>query len=545
MILSRRIEQAFARHNDKAALSHCLPGGTLQTLTYGMLARKVKEVADFFAREGMQPNDLVASYMNKSIDAAVTILGAILAGGAACSLNSRLKPSHIIRLARVAKPKFIILNRSTVKQIMSSEDAITSNLRFALWNDGIEFLNCIPARGAQESRQSGAFAAIDGMSDPRINVPFSNSQKKRGYCLFTSGSTGEQKGVLIDRDDLYVRVSTEIEDFEITREDCLLSLLPFSFDVGLNQLFSSILSGAHLIILNSWFPRDIATAIKRFSISGISAVPTIWADMLSVPQENDFSEDTKTLRYITVSGGDLARKYLEQLKHYFPKTKIIKTYGQSETFRSGILKANDYDAKMTSVGRPVKGTRIFILKDTTQIASPDEEGEIIHYGAGTMLGYINEVAGSQKKIAEIPACLKPTISAGKVVFTGDRGKIDRDGFLYVLGREDGMIKSSGFRIYPKEVESCILEHPGVTHCAVVGIPDNRKGHSIIAEIISHEGLEKEDLIRHMKERLPSYMVPDDINIVKSLPLAENGKIRYAEIKNKYEQARILQANTKI
>jgi len=539
LILSRRIEQAFKRHNGKAAISHCLPGGALETLTYAKLAQKVRETADFFARNGMQPNDLIAGYMNKSIDAAVTILAAVLGGGAACSLNSRLKPHQVVRLATVAKPKFIVLNKSTAKQILASEDAVASGQQFVLYNDGIDFLKPAPRCLVQETLLSTIPATVGDAGGSRVDASISGATRNRGYCLFTSGSTGEQKGVLIERDDLYVRVATEIEDFEISREDCLLSLLPFSFDVGLNQLFSGILSGAHLIILNSWFPRDIVSAVKRFGVTGISAVPTIWADMLSVPSEDTFAEDTRTLRYITVSGGDLARKYLEQLKLYFSHTNIIKTYGQSETFRSGILKAHHYNEKITSVGRPVKGTRIFILKDGEQVAPADCEGEIIHYGAGTMLGYINEAPGSPEKLREIPACLKPALSTGKVVFTGDRGKIDRDGFLYVLGREDGMIKTSGFRIYPKEVESCILEHTGVTHCAVVGIPDERKGHSMIAEVVSRDGLKKDDLLRHVRERLPSYMVPDSIHIVKSLPLAENGKVRYAEIKSKYEQTRVL------
>ena len=128
---------------------------------------------------------------------------------------------------------------------------------------------------------------------------------------------------------------------------------------------------------------------------------------------------------------------------------------------------------------------------------------------------------------------------GNVVFTGDRGKMDADGYVYMLGREDGMIKTSGYRVYPKEVENCILEYPQVQYCAVIGIADGRKGHSMIAEVVPREMLTKEALIMHLRERLPSYMVPDEIYFVESLPFTENGKIRYAEIKGRYEKGRVL------
>lgn len=297
------------------------------------------------------------------------------------------------------------------------------------------------------------------------------------------------------------------------------------------------------MILNSWFPRDILTTIRSQSITGISGVPSIWADTIAYPKEPDFEENIRTLKYITVSGGDLAKNQLVRLRQYFENVKIFKTYGQTETFRSSMLKPFDFEGKMTSVGRPVKGTEVFILNDQGEVNPPNIEGEIVHYGVGTMLGYINDLGGTNGKLREIVESVRGTVKEGKLVFTGDRGKMDGEGYLYVLGREDGMIKTLGYRVYPKEIESCILEHEHVKNAAVVGIRDERKGQIIIAEVIGNGALDKQRLIVFLKERLPYYMIPSGINIVEHLPMTENGKIKYTAIKEKYEERRFLQSHS--
>jgi acyl-coenzyme A synthetase/AMP-(fatty) acid ligase len=297
--------------------------------------------------------------------------------------------------------------------------------------------------------------------------------------------------------------------------------------------------GAHLVILNSWFPRDILTAVRSQNINGISGVPSIWTEALAYPKGPDFEQNTQALRYITVSGGDLSKNQLLQLRQYFRNVKIFKTYGQTETFRSSMLKPFDFERKMTSVGRPLKGTEVFVLNDKGEIAPPDAEGEIVHYGVGTMLGYLNDLEGTSEKLREMKEPGSKAMKEGKWVFTGDRGRMDEEGYLYVLGREDGMIKTLGHRVYPKEIESCILEHEHVKNAAVVGIKDERKGQAIIAEVVSNGVLNKQSLIVYLKERLPYYMVPGEINVVEYLPMTESGKIKYTTIKERYEERRFL------
>ena len=540
MDLSQEITQVFSRYKGKPAISHHVPPNPSMTLTYGQLGERVEKFARFSMVDEIQPGDLVMCYMTKSVELVVSMLAVMLNGGVCSSLYSKQNPQYPLKLLSVACPRFLLLDENTLRNMKKSmkTTGLGSQSRVGMKYPDFEGI---------EYRQDHDGKAIYVLNDPlgmngnRKDLPPTNHRlDDAACCLFTSGSTGVPKGVLISREDLLRRAMTEIEDYDLRDQDSLLSLLPFSFDVGLNQLLSCFLSGAHLVILNSWFPRDILTAVRSKHINGISGVPSIWAETLAYPQGPDFEQNIRTLRYITVSGGDLTKNQLVRLRQYFENVKIFKTYGQTETFRSSMLKPFDFERKMTSVGRSIKGTQVFVLNDKGEIVPPNTEGEIVHYGVGTMLGYLDDSEGTSEKLRKMKEPGSEAMKEEKWVFTGDRGKMDEEGYLYVLGREDGMIKTLGHRVYPKEIENCILEHEHVKNAAVVGIKDERKGQIIIAEVIGNGALDKQRLIVFLKERLPYYMVPSEINVVEYLPMTESGKVKYATIKEKYEERRFLQ-----
>jgi acyl-coenzyme A synthetase/AMP-(fatty) acid ligase len=543
MDLIQEISQVFSRYKEKAATSHYVPPNSLMTLTYGQLEGRVREIADGLLKQGMQPGDLVMCYMTKSLEMVVSILAVLLTGGVCSSFYSKQNAQYSLKLFSIADPRFLVLDEGTLRNLKKVVKTTGSDNRYPVC---LEYPELQSIDIWQHHSSKAIYVSKYPSSKNDCGKEMSATEHRlddAAWCLFTSGSTGAPKGVLIGEEDLLRRAMTEIEDYELTEQDSLLSLLPFSFDVGLNQLLSSLLSGSHLVILNSWFPKDILTTISSRKITGISGVPSIWADLIAYPKEPDFEQSIYTLRYITVSGGDLAKNQLAQLRQYFRDLKIYKTYGQTETFRSSMLKPFDFERKMTSVGRPIKGTEVVVLNDNGEIAPPNTEGEIVHYGVGTMLGYLNDLEGTSEKLRKMKEPGSKTMKEGKWVFTGDRGKMDEEGYLYVLGREDGMIKTLGHRVYPKEIEGCILEHGDVKNVAVIGIKDEHKGQAIIAEVVGDGALTKQSLIVHLKERLPYYMIPAEINIVEHLPMTENGKIKYAAIKERYEGRRISQDRT--
>ena len=196
-------------------------------------------------------------------------------------------------------------------------------------------------------------------------VAVERSEGSVGCCLFTSGSTGEPKGVLISAADLDRRAVAEVELFELTPNDVLLGVLPFSFDVGLNQLLSAITAGCTIVLSESWLPADISRAVTSFGVTGISAVPAIWNDLLNARIDLNLPEH-RSLRYVTVSGGDLPLERLLQLKSAIGPAGIFKTYGQSETFRSAALRPSEFTDKPRSVGKEA----VLFLSENVRIERP-------------------------------------------------------------------------------------------------------------------------------------------------------------------------------
>jgi acyl-CoA synthetase (AMP-forming)/AMP-acid ligase II len=284
-------------------------------------------------------------------------------------------------------------------------------------------------------------------------------------------------------------------------------------------------------------PVDIASAITQHRVTGISAVPAIWTSVLNMLDPQPVAAALRQVRYITVSGGDLPPGHLTRLADLLPGTQIFKTYGQSETFRSGILLPSEFRQKMLSVGRPVRGTQVFIVNARRKQALPNEAGEILHLGEGTMLGYLGDPKGTRRKLRANPLQRGRGPCRQLVVFTGDIGRIDEDGYLYVLGRKDKMIKSSGYRVYPKEVCDQILRHPCAEDAAVFGIPDPTLGQVIVAEVQTKSdcSLTERDLKTFLADKLPSYMLPGRIALVSAFPRTPSGKIRLAEVEAKYRE----------
>jgi acyl-CoA synthetase (AMP-forming)/AMP-acid ligase II len=352
--------------------------------------------------------------------------------------------------------------------------------------------------------------------------------------LFTSGSTGAPKGVMISHQDLYNRVRTEIKAFGIRAGDRLLGLLPFSFDVGLNQLFSSLMGGAKLVLANSWLAKDICAAILEHGVTGFSAVPALWHELLAGDLE-ELGRCLAQVRYVTVSAGDLSPGQHEALRRLGPRTEIFKTYGQTETFRSTILFPDEYDRKTTSVGRAVEGCQVFIVDSQGRRLDPGQEGQIVHRGDGTMLGYLADPAATRKKLRPNPLQARGTAHPKMVVYTGDQGRLDAEGYLYVLGRRDGMVKIRGNRVYPQEILNQIMAHPEIKEAACLAIRDKTGQSEIIAQVLPRKGASPkvEELRGFLARRLPSYMVPARIELVRSFPRTPSGKIKLAELEAKY------------
>ena len=343
-----------------------------------------------------------------------------------------------------------------------------------------------------------------------------------GCCLFTSGSTGVPKGVLIGHNDLYDRAAAEVEWYGLKPTDVLLNILPFSFDVGLNQLLSAVHVGCELVLLDSWFPRDIMKAVKTRQVTGISSVPSIWLDFMAKGQQFETAGAHRSLRYLTVSGGDMSKLHLDLLPGIAPGVQIFKTYGQTEAFRATSLKPPEFAARPTSVGRPFAGVQLYIVRPDGTRADPGEQGEVVHSGLGVMLGYLGG-QDPQNKLRPNPF-QGDADKAAHAVFTGDLGHLDAEGYLFLAGRRDDMVKITGNRVYPLEVRDQLLTVEGVLLAEVVPVKTADQTRLAAFVILRPEAkLEPAAIQAHLAARVPSYMVPEKIVLKSEFPRTASGK----------------------
>jgi len=519
---------------EKVALIHHRSLEDCVRYTFGDLELKSAKLASVLFSAGLQPGQFVGIFMQRCPEHILSMLAIMKCGAAFFSLNPKLSLQQVAHALSTTKSPILLIDNSALIKLSNQKLDQLPGVRFIHYTD--EPMKTIHKACLAKLKTLYDIESINSHI-PDAGLDFSPptiTGQDVALVLFTSGSTGLPKGVMISHQDLYNRVLGETRDFRLTASDRLLNLLPFSFDVGLNQLFTSLVCGAQLIILNSWLPADIATAIFSHHITGISGVPSIWLDCLA-NETPELKASFEKLRYLTISGGDMSLNQLKQLQRLAPQTGIFKTYGQTEAFRAGILFPEQFDEKMTSVGKAVAGTDIFIINSKGKRAAPNEIGQIIHKGDGIMIGYVGDQQSTAKKLKPHPFYYGKVGYSPKVIFTGDIGKMDEDGYLYVLSRKDKMIKIRGNRIYPKEIADVIQSHE-LVHEAVVFSHKTETGEAtIVTEIRLKNGvaLTTPEMVQFLSLRLPSYMIPERFVFVDSFPRTPSGKIKLSAVEEKY------------
>ena len=537
MTVLDKIEQIVSEISHEIGLIQYHGSGHHTEISYQQLWEQSKLLAHHLQKRGLQPGQFVGIFMQRSIEHVISMLAILMNGAAFFSLNPRYTPTQLDFTARLCQSPFIIIDSNSLLKLANIETRQLENCSLIHYDRKpmnpvhqsllAKIKNRIKIESFPVDKESSELSDFVSPSIIGSDV---------AVTLFTSGSTGKPKGVMITHQDLYNRVVSECRDFRLDRSDILLNLLPFSFDVGLNQLYTALTSGIKLVICNSWLPKDICQLIQNYHITGISGVPAIWIELMDY-NESEVRTSLNQLRYFTISGGDLSESQLRQLQSLAPETNIYKTYGQTEAFRGGILMPEDFDLKITSVGKPVQGTEVFILNSRGKKAAPNEPGQIIFRGDGTMLGYTGDPSGTSQKLKANPVQSKTSPYEQQAIFTGDTGKIDEQGYLYILGRQDKMIKIMGNRVYPREILDVILSHPRVKDAVVFGIKNQRNETIIYSEIqpVSRSQLTEAEIIRYLKHKLPSYMVPSKIIFVTSFPRTPSGKIKLSAIEEKYRE----------
>ncbi len=312
---------------------------------------------------------------------------------------------------------------------------------------------------------------------------------------------------------------------EITGKDRILSLLPFSFDYGLNQLLTAVEQGATTIISTFRLGDDIVRDLRDHAVTGLAGVPTVWA-ILTRAAPSLARTPLPHLRYITNSGGRVPQETVKALREKLPDTKIYLMYGLTEAFRSTFLPPDEIDRRPTSIGKAIPECEIFIVTAEGQRAKPGEPGILVHRGPTVSLGYWNRPEDTAKVLRPHPF-IPAALGGETVCYSGDLAVEDEDGFFSFVARNDAMIKSSGYRISPTEVEESLMSTGLFQQVAVIGLPDPFAGEKVHAvATAANENIDVSAALKKAAEMLAPFMIPRAIELVDRLPVTANGKVDY-------------------
>lgn len=490
MLFGDIIERGMKRN----PLGEALRLGT-ESVNYVDLAGQVQQAAGAFLRLGLKAGDRVAVYLPKSIPAVIALFAAARAGGVFVPINPVLKARQVNH----------ILADSGAAVLVTSPDRLAA-LRAE------ELPACVREIVLDTEWDSFLAAAV---GDP---VGYA-SPDDLAALLYTSGSTGLPKGVMLSHRNLTTGARSVATYLGNLPSDRILCALPLSFDYGLSQVSTALLTGAAAVLINHLFPQDIVRALDREKITGLACVPPLWLQVLGLEWPETIAA---TLRYVTNSGGRMPRHAIAALRQRVPDTRIFLMYGLTEAFRSTYLDPDEVDARPDSIGKAIPHAEVDVIDANGASAAPGVPGELVHAGPLVALGYWNDPERTAARFRPLP----PALGGERAVWSGDTVTRDAEGFLYFLERADSMIKSSGYRISPTEIEDVLYEVPGVTEAVAVGVPHAALGQAIVCLVTLRDEDETstDDVLAHCRVQLPSYMVPKAVVLRESLPRNPNGKI---------------------
>jgi acyl-CoA synthetase (AMP-forming)/AMP-acid ligase II len=276
------------------------------------------------------------------------------------------------------------------------------------------------------------------------------------------------------------------------------------------------------VLINYLMLRDIIEAVEQEAITGLAAVPPLWIQLsqLSWPLSTP-------LRYITNSGGVMQPGTVDKLRAQLPRTQIFLMYGLTEAFRSTYLPPEQLATRPDSIGKAIPNAEVLVLRPDGSVCDDEEPGELVHRGALVALGYWNDAARTAERFKPLPPRADGLVLPELAVWSGDTVRRDADGYLYFVGRNDEMIKTSGYRVSPAEIEEVAYASGLVAEAAALGVPHPLLGAAIALLVTAAPGVElgREALLSACRQRLPAYMMPLWVDIrSEALPRNPNGKI---------------------
>jgi amino acid adenylation domain-containing protein len=465
--------------------------------SYGTFVNRSLQIAGALSGAGVETGDRVAIFLTRGGDACAAFFGVLAAGAVAVLINESLKPRQIDHILGHSGAALLLSSSGTMRRLAQSPSS--------------------PVAQLDVTTIGGA-----GETDPVARIGTDVAQ-----IIYTSGSTGLPKGVTLSHTNLWAGMRAVVEYLGITADDRIASLLPFSFDYGLNQLFCAAGTGATLIIERSPVPQRIVQTLREQEVTVLPAVPPLWLQLLGV--DSFRREPLPSLRLMTNTGGSLPTEAVRGLRQAQPNAQLALMYGLTEAFRSSYLDPQRVDLKPGSIGHAIPGAELLVLREDQTLCEAGEMGELVHRGPTVALGYWNDPELTAAVFRPNPRRAEGAPDAERVVFSGDVVYRDDEGDLFFVGRRDTLIKTLGYRVSPDEIVDVLYASGEVVEAVVTSEPDDRKGSRIIAYVVLAEAGKVDRLTVFCAAELPRFMQPARIEVRSSLLRTHTGKYDVAAI----------------
>ncbi|WP_340264231.1 acyl-CoA ligase (AMP-forming), exosortase A system-associated [Sphingobium mellinum] len=467
--------------------------GRAGTQSYAELHDALGRLAAWLAAFGLDRGARVASWIAKGPVAALMPLAAPRAGLVHVPINPLLKHAQVAHILADSGARLLIGTGGRLDTLGPGDVP-----------DGCRLL--------REEEAASAMSVGDPLPPSGADV------QDLAAILYTSGSTGRPKGVMLSHANLWLGAVSVADYLGMGPHDRTLCVLPFSFDYGQNQLFSTWIAGGCVCPLDYLTPRDVMKAIDRRAVTTLAGVPPLWVQLTELSWA---PEVAGKLRRITNSGGALTRPLVAKLRSLFPNADLFPMYGLTEAFRSTYLPPSLVDSHPESMGSAIPHAEILVVRPDGSVTDDEEVGELVHCGPLVAQGYWEDPMRTAERFRPTPAASRYD---GMAVWSGDSVRRDAQGLLYFVGRDDAMIKSAGNRISPTEVEEAAVAVPGVAEAVAFGVKDDRLGQAVRLLIRSSD-LDAAAIVEaRLKADLPNFMHPRDIIRLEAFPRTPNGKI---------------------
>ena len=491
-----------------------------QTFDFSRLAAGLDGFAAALIRLGIGKLERVAVFLPKQPETVIAMFGAARAGCVFVPVNPILKPAQIGHILRDCNVRAIVTSPERV-QFLESELPQCPDLKHLIIVGGT-------AAAPQDSQL--AVHAWDSLMQGGTEHTRAHRVIDQDVVsiFYTSGSTGKPKGVVLSHRNMVSGARSVSQYLANVPEDRLLAVLPFSFDYGFSQLSTSFHVGASVTLMDYLLPRDVIAMVARERITGLAGVPPLWSQLADLPWPAEAGE---SLRYITNSGGAMPVATLKKLRASLPRTQPFLMYGLTEAFRSTYLPPSELDKRPESMGKAIPDVEVLVVRPDGTPCAPNEPGELVHRGSLVSLGYWNDPAKTAERFKPLPNQDRSLVLQEIAVWSGDTVRMDEEGFLYFIGRRDEMIKTSGYRVSPTEIEEVIFASGLVADAAAVGVPHPTLGQAVVVVAAPNEksGRDTDKLLQVCRAQLPAYMVPARIEWRDALPRNPNGKYDRARL----------------